>query len=69
VSEVGHGKEIGAEVRDIEDILQDAYDPSSFSVHVDMYMACGNGWDATVVAKHNLGVVGEGIEGCEPGAV
>jgi len=41
-SEVGHRKEIGAEVRDIEDVLQDAHDPSSFSMHVGTYTACGN---------------------------
>ena len=32
-------------------------------------MSCADGWDATVVAEHNFGVVGEGTKGCEPGAV
>jgi hypothetical protein len=68
-SKVGNGEEVGAEVRDVKDVLQDTHDPFASSMHVDVHIAYAGGRDAAVIAKHDFAVVGEGTEGCEPGVV
>ena len=61
-SKVGDGEEVSAEVRDVEDVLQDACDPFAFGIHPDANLSRANGWDAAVIAKYDFSLVRERAE-------
>jgi hypothetical protein len=49
-SEVGNGEEISAQVRDVQDILEDSVLKTFTCVHADKYLPVASSWYAAVVA-------------------